>query len=475
MKIRMYKFPKRDNSTKQPGASDSYIEKNVALKDDTNINTPSFELHMTDSSYNYVYVPDWNKYYFVSSVTYINNSEVVYSLEEDSLASKKTEIGNTVAHIAYSSTGWNKDLVDSRCAVSTKKTVLRATYTPTSGGTNVFNSTGCFILSVASTSASGNGFVSSYVMDLSELNKLTAFLMAQDFTDPQTQIIKSVFKPMDAIISCMWLPLASSLVSGMGVGEYVTIGDYTLSSENVIGYRLNMTTVIANSSTIAYTPTYNDFRSVQPYTTYTLYIPMYGPVDLNASDLQMATANGVPLNWSIDVATGDMTIEIYEGATKKQIFNVNIGVSCPIAQTSLNTSGAISSIGGVAGGIVGMGASIATGNVAGAITSSIGALTSATNATLSANTRSTSVKGSINGRSFATHGLSFVLTEYAMVTEDCNSSSYIAKWGRPVGVTHAINNHSGYVQCDDASVDMDGDSYERAKINGYLNSGFYYE
>ena len=69
----------------------------------------------------------------------------------------------------------------------------------------------------------------------------------------------------------------------------------------------------------------------------------------------------------------------------------------------------------------------------------------------------------------------FVLTLTCIDTEDPDDANYIARFGRPVALTHAINNHSGYVQCENASVDIAGDNYERDSINAYLNSGFYYE
>lgn len=91
------------------------------------------------------------------------------------------------------------------------------------------------------------------------------------------------------------------------------------------------------------------------------------------------------------------------------------------------------------------------------------------------NSRSYSMKGSINGRAFLPWNLNFTLVEYTMDTEDPDDANYIAKHGRPVGKTEAISSHSGYVQCDNASVDLQGFEGERDTINNYLNTGFYYE
>lgn len=464
MKIRLYKFSKRDNSTKQPSASDSYVEKNVALKDDTDIKTPSFELHTTDATYTYAYIPDWNRYYFVSDVTYINNSEIIYHLEEDVLASNKTAIGNTVAHIAYSSTGWDKDIVDSRCAVLSNK----ITRSKNSSDTH-FDTTGCFLLSIVGTETSANGFATTYVCDNSKLFQVAQTLMGLDI---QQRVIKSVYAPFDCVISCTWIPVKYSTITS----TYCRISSFVFGDwdSNIEGFVLTGTQMLGDGS-VSLTPTYNDFRAIQPYSSYTLTIPFYGNVDLNASDIKEHLLGGsLPVAYTIDIASAEMTVMI--GANPiMQTITCNIGVNCPIAQTSTNMTGTIGTIGGTIGGIAGTAIGIATGNAPLGITSGITALTSASTTALSANARATSIKGGINGRSSAIFGTKFQLNEYAMETEDCDSANYIAKWGRPVGVTHAINNHSGYVQCDDASIAIDGDSFERAQINGYLNSGFYYE
>lgn len=466
-----YNFSKRRNSTKIPAGAGT--DKSILFKEDTSIHNPSIILEGNNFTYDYVYIGAFNRYYFVDDIVILANNLTQYNLSEDVLASNKAAIGSTVAHIAYSSTGYDANLVDSRMAVKTSKQITSdSVIVKTGGGSNLFDSTGCFILSVVNTEGSGNGFACSYVVDYTTLQSLAAFLMALDFTDPQTQLIKSIWKPFDAIISCTWLPVALSVAGTQGTGANIVLGDYVT---NIGGTLLGTVPRITNTQTISVTPRYSDFRSVQPYTSYSLFIPMYGVVDLNASDLQMASVGGLPITWSLDIASGDFVVQIYQGSSKIQTFNFNIGVNCPIAQTSTNMTGTIASIGGVAGGVLGTVISAASGNVAGAAAAGIATLASGTNAALSANVRSTSIKGGINGRAMQALGGSFVLTEYALDTENCNDSNYIAKWGRPVGLTHAISNHSGYVQCENASIDISGENTEREEINSYLNGGFYYE
>ena len=81
----------------------------------------SYKKDKIDLTYTYVQVPDFNRYYFVSNVIILSNNRVEYVCECDALASFKSNIGSTVARIAFSTTGWDKDIIDPRMGVETTK------------------------------------------------------------------------------------------------------------------------------------------------------------------------------------------------------------------------------------------------------------------------------------------------------------------------------------------------------------------
>ena len=456
-------FSKRKNSTKIPTATATEID--VWWKEDTPIDAPSVVLATNAINIDYVYINDFGKYYTVSSIIKLTDGTTQYDLKEDVLATHKTEIGNTVAHIARSSSGYDTMMIDSMLPIKSTKLISKASYDP-----SIFSSNGCFVLSITNVKASANGFAASYICSYNILENVANVLMNMDIS---SMVIKSIYRPFDCVISCTWLPIKLATATANCTSEEIYFGDY---NSHISGYRLT-TPTISNIGSVTVTPTYTDFRMVPPYTTYSLMMPFYGLVDLNASDIRnMIQLGSVSIGWNLDLASGDMTVGIYTGASIiGQTFNYNIGVNCPIAQTSNNMTGTIASIGGTVGGLIGTGISIATGNVPGAVLSGSAVLGSATSAALSYNTRSTSIKGGINGRSVAALGGEFVLSEYAMETADPDDASYIATYGRPVGLAHAINNHSGFVQCENASVTIAGDDFEREEINSFLNGGFYYE
>lgn len=487
MKVRFYTgFSKRTNSTKQI-SSEAYTELDITWKEPTSIERPIAIISGDHFDYTYCYVPSWNRYYFVDDITTIAEDLTQITMSEDYLASWKSSIGSTVAHIAYSSTGWDKDIVDPRIACKTTKTIFGHDCDISYGNDKLFDATGCYILSIINRQGGNNGFVASYVVSSTLLHELANYLMALpygiDADAIQSAAIKALRKPFDAVISCTWIPVKYSVAITKATLTDIWLGDYnyTANEGGSSAFLLNDGASAFNTLyTVPVNPHYNDFRAIQPYTTYSLYIPNYGNIDINAADERNPIdQGGLPLMLAIDLASGDMCIRLYQGTDCViQTINCNIGVSCPIAQTSGNMIGGLTSLGGVVASGIGMMGGIATGGaatVATVATSAVGVLTSSANAVMSANSRSTSMKGSINGRAFVTQGVNMKLTEFCIDTEDPDDANYIAKFGRPVGKTQAISNHSGYVQCEAASVTIAGLSSERDTINGLLNSGFYYE
>ena len=425
------------------------------------------------TDYVYAYIPKWDKYYFVATPTIITNYHVQYDLEEDYLASRKTEVGSTVAHIVYSSTGWDKDLTDARIAVKGTKTIYHDSQALP------FVTAGCYIVGVVNNQTDGKlGALSYYRMDATNLAKLITWMMKDDFFTK----ISSYFngKPLDFIQSCIWCPVNGSdfgntLQTTMYLGD-TAVADYSTVPETaVLISHYPITTPIKSYPVVSVSlgSKFGDFRDNQPYTSASLYLPGVGLTDLNANDFY-ESAN-VNIETIFDITTGDCTYKIYDDTNqllKTVSFNASASVS--LSQVNINSAGALAGIGGAIGGVVGLGVAAVTMNPLAGVTAGVGILGGASAAIMAANQRSTSIKGTNSGRSgFYTNSASSVVVRQD--TEDCDNASYIARIGRPVGKTQAISNHSGYVQCEAASIALAGDNTEREIINNYLNTGFFYE
>lgn len=474
MKAYFFNFSKRVNSTKQPSLS-SGVELDVVLKQPTSIHNPTLRIQSPSFNYNYCYIPEFLTYYWLSGDTRsITNDVWEADFKTDALATFKSSILNSSQFVVYSSSSYNPDIIDSRLTALTTKTVRmeQAEFANLS-------QSGCYVLAIANLLASGEyGMATYYVCNKAIISSIAEVLyITGNWTDNLVKQFKSVF---DSIISCTWVPFDYTYVSvnsGICLINNIYVGDYEL--EDLGGTPIKAPQVISTPIKAAQVPitipwAYDDFRNSNPYTSAALYIPMYGLVDVNINDLIGATT--LDISQSVDIITGDITLVLSANGHVIQTINYNVGVACPIAQTSNNMSTVLTSIGGSATGLVAAGGAIAAGasgaTIAGAL---VGAAASGANAVLNYQARNISVKGSLTGRSFVAYGTQYKLFLFIQDTENPNASEYIAKMGRPVMEVKTLSNLSGYVQCSDASVAISGSREEIQEVNSYLDSGFYLE
>ena len=456
MKVHFYSnFTKRPNSSKIPTGSAVEIELN--LKEDTSIEKPSFVLSGQNFNYNYAYVPIWNRYYFVNNITSICDGLYQLDLTEDYLASWKSQIQATVAHIVYSTTGYDKDIIDPRISqYITKQWQANSQQGGGFGG-------GCFVLNTLSKDSGGNaGFQNSYLLNASDMQTLANFFLD---LNAGSWIAQAVYNPMDCIVSCKWFPL-----------DYDTIKNSCCSSGAAyigslpIGQNLPIITtpIYTNSVTFNLTPRYNDFRRLSA-SNYQMFVPYAGVFPI-AQDEIISSGGALQASYYIDLITGSMLIAEIANNTLYNMFEVGFGVDCPLASVQGGNIGNF--VESLVGAATGIGASLAGGNIAGAVGSAAAGIAGATKEAITQRYRSRGTQGS---RAYLYQGNYFRLIEDAWDTENPNSADYIAKQGRPVFQTHTISNHSGYVQCEGASVEMAGLESEKERVNSYLNSGFYLE
>lgn len=456
--VKLGNFSKRKNSTKQPNVT-GWSEFTCSFKKPTSARTPVIELQTSVLSYTYAYLADFDRFYYVTDVVSLHNGLTQYHLACDSMASHKTEIGSTPARIAFSSTGWSKYLPDARLGVYA--TIDVYTTTAASGLNN-----GATILTVAN----DNEGIQYYAMNDTNVGRLIECLMSTNVGD---QIRKMMNDPMQCILSCVWVPYVPSTLNQINVRVADQLLDGSYGNPAVVGGHIPQSGKVITLPTVSITIPFQsqDFRDMTPYTKINLYLPGVGNIDINPNDfVESLTVNIIT---TVDITTGDIIYRIFNGSMELlQTVSFAGGVPVPISGTATNMRGAIASIGGLVGAAAGIAAAIGSG---GSAAPAAGALImSGANAALNANMASTSFKGSNGSRVDFSDSL-FTLTVTVRDTEDPTTASYIAQKGRPVCQTHAISNHSGYVQCDDASVIMSGYDWERDEINNYLNTGFFYE
>lgn len=94
--------------------TNSFNVSNVFLKDDVTISTPIiiFEMFSSWNSYNYCYIPLFNRYYFIIGYNILDGNRIEVNLRCDVLMSFKTDILKSVGEIKRSTTNNNSALSD---------------------------------------------------------------------------------------------------------------------------------------------------------------------------------------------------------------------------------------------------------------------------------------------------------------------------------------------------------------------------
>lgn len=474
MKVRFYHFSKRNKSTVQPAATDSYSEKDVAIKDKCSITHPVL-LCQTENvaAYNYVYIPSWNRFYFISEAASVENMWEV-ALTEDYLASYKTQIGLTSANILYA-TGSTKSIVDSRIPV-TSQVLIGHEQSAISDFTVTDGNIGTIILGIT-----GSGSFGTYVLkNSSDLPDLLDGVDDWWSTDVQSQLdaAKQFFfggSAGNCIKGGLGIPIAFS-GSDVGVLEDLYLGGYPCKSgqNNIQGYRITNPILKANGSVnIPWQST--DWKRVSQYSSVIAYFPLIGIISLPATELQGESS--ISYTYSVNINSGDVSLEVRSttGNKKLAVSSSNCALEIPIGSTGIDTRKINTA---VASGVGAAGASIvgAVGGFTLPVLGAIGAgIASSVGNTIAALGGAAEGQGGLGGGSV--NGLDKVIHIYVVQKQLTDTqSNFDPIMGKPYMGVATIGSFTGFVQTDGFQLaDNQAYSSEKDMVNQLLDSGIYYE
>ena len=365
---------KKLNSTKIPtyGYYDE-IDLSVELKAVTNLFTPSLVISadtFTDGlghivnpmQYNYCYLPDFQRYYFVRSWSWILGRWEC-ALEVDLLASFKTEIGNSSLYVLRSYSEYDPDIVDTKYPV--KAQGADTTYQQRSYGsvynvwnTNIYSSSisdGFFRVSIVNNDSSAIGAVSHYAISgsvMAELmNKLYSAPTWMNITDANISedLQKMMFNPMQYITSVIWIPTGYD-ITGQTAIHTIPYGWWSITLTGSV-YRITtgkMQKTVSESIAVLHHPQYvarRHWLQLSPYTTAALYFTPFGFIPLDTSKIYDATH--VDIEVRIDVLTGKGTLVLSSHKTVNGVTTyggtfytttAQVGVPITIAQMAVDMS-----------------------------------------------------------------------------------------------------------------------------------------
>lgn len=507
MEIQFFTFAKRPNSTKTPVDGSASFSDAWFARGAVDILNPVISLAATQPpiSYNYAYIPDFGRYYFVKSWELVNDLWYA-SMTCDVLASWKTAIGGSTLYITRAA-----DISITNGRISDAAYPTEAT--PQISHTDVtapWENAGSYVIGVSCSPPLGLDFglqvgnTSYFVASPAAMTKLAKTLLSDSWTSEAVSgnidlsTFKAVYNPLQYIQSIMYYPYT---VTNNGYGGAFYCGWYKIlddSNNKFLGVS-SQTRTFTQTVTLPKHPqaaARGAYLNAAPYTEYTLYIPPFGTVTLDAT--RCAGANSVYMVMTVDQITGIAEMCIYTDSSATSLLSCvhgQVGIPVQLNQISLDhaaealnnrmmfynrVGGAL----GVAGGIASAGAGIVqlaggtggSGTVAGGIAGAVGAALSTQKALDTGIYNGLKLSAAKQDSAGSTGSFLYLVRPWRL---DCAYQVLVPEdiehHGRPVYALHKISDVGGYLEVQDGDIMCAALDAEREYIKAALETGIYYE
>ena len=381
MEIRLYIFRKRINSTKKPTEMQEpgqmFMVAECTLKDYTSVLSPKVILIFPDpqhnlppSTYNYAYIPDFNRYYWVTDIEFDRN-RVIYTLSCDVLATYWETLKESTQYVLRSASNKNDKIVDAMYPTladfETGSMVL-------SGWSYNTLANGYYVLGIINSNTNTYGAISYYVMSNSQFSNLRKALMTNydymqiNTAEVSSELQRAIINPFQYIVSCKWFPEKPPTLDAV---TSITVGSWEFTGGTAFPLAASAYTNHIQEVTLPQHPQKSRGKWLRqsPYTRYTLSYQPFGVIELDNSKI---TTNKIRVERRIDYVSGIGTIQLTtpnsmdEGVTILYHADCNIGVDIQLSQVSV-ANGVLSDVTNVVGSVASSAASASNFGAAGAL------------------------------------------------------------------------------------------------------------
>ena len=283
----------------------------------------------------------------------------------------------------------------------------------------------------------------TFKIDQIELKKLSQFLWSSGFLDNILLVNNS---PIENIIS---LKALIGTVTTTGTSQALALGNVTTTANAIPCNEC----IVINVGSITLPRKYNNFLDFEPYTKVQIYLPFYGCAMLDSS---LVIGRTISIKYIIDVITATAKIKIIHDNKTLYEFKTTCGSDLPI--TSSNRASV--EMGYLSSG-VGMGISIASGNVLGGLASGLSMAQSQYHSSTSGN-----VSGVLN---FHDSRMVTVLVDRPVYTELRNFNK---THGRVCNLSKTLRDLRGFTKCaENVQIPFNCLDEERTMIIEQLTNG----
>lgn len=500
---------KKANSTEVPSLSGGETIP-ICLKDPCSVIDPQILIkHTNPTAYNYVYIPAFNRYYFISNGWTSDHGMWEASCHVDVMASYRSQILASPQYVLRSESSYDLRVGDSQYPTLFEHARSKYMTYLDSGRTArkyIFQEPVWFIIGVSDARrVSGPpeyGATAYYLMQGTALDNFIKYLMDDisnwsDIQDLSAGTQKALINPLSYIISCVALPQVSmfdyaSDPSNLILTNAIRFGYYSYTNQDATAPIYYVKNRYIHETAYIQAPKHPQasrglYLNTTPYSQYTLYAGPMGEIPLDGNDF--IEANNIRLELNHEIATGICEMELYRDAEtvpfKKMISNVGIQISLSqsvtngfnylraknaIESASLETANAGSS--GVLNAL--------TLNYKGAISDayrSQQAVINYNNAIYSAQeSKFPQVSRTGQDGTWSDYA-SAIFPDIFFLVADFTSiaSEDIHHVGRPLCQTKILSTLDGFCQVLNPDVEINGSLREEDEINGYLSGGFFIE
>lgn len=474
IKIVLYTFNKRENSTKRPTGG---LEVTGSIKAPTSMINPTIEFatgQIAPANLNYAYIADFGRYYFIEDWVF-NDRTWTARMKVDVLATYKNVIGASTQYVTRSSSLWNEALADAYYPLTTltSRTVTGYDYPFGAGG---YALSGCFVLSTSGIATEGTG-ANYFLLNKSQMQRFLNQLYGLDSNWYRVEgvadgLMKQISNPIQYINGCMYIPVAyNSVVESLSIDavdvQSITFGFWGV---NVNAKLLKNRAVYKSSTTINFNNhpqiSRGKWLNTEPYTQRKLYYPGFGLLALNTdTDIMMKSSIGLIVSLDLisglaELFVGNYPNQLLTGDGIHAVYQSQLGVPINISQKTEDVLGMVSSAISASSSAF----MVAAGNPTGAFGLANDILDYASKMSPNVTT--------LTGGGTTQYGYEAIMLMeiFSYVADDD-----VEDCGRPLCQDVRISTLNGFIKCLDADVEISGTSNENQEIKSYMESGFFYE
>ena len=369
-KLKLYVCTAENNRIDKTNYLSKETEFSITLKDEADLLEMELNIDMkgkllsgwTYPKWNYAYIENFNRYYYVTSRSVHQNVWAV-NLKVDTLMSWKTQISGLAGFLdrsenANNEVPINKYFADDNIIADVRPIIetsnLSTTWNFKNSGlgyllTGIYNIEGDNRANVRTAPSDFSNIrwwmpsrsAMNYMINDSNLRDLMQYLTSANWTHDFELLFKDNNGCVGRILQVPFnwdqfinTSTYSETVLGLGPLDSIQISNIGSGTEDVTGYLLGGSDGLpayAKYTSFHLTPSYNSFLDYEPYVKVLLYIPKFNPIELSMNRI---LNKDIDVYISFDYVGNVMTCFIMDGANVITSVSSEIGVEQPFGYTN---------------------------------------------------------------------------------------------------------------------------------------------